>query len=111
RLSRLDALYLVSAVLVLLTGLARTWWGLKGWGWYWSQPLLHAKFSVFVLVGLMSIKPTRQFRRWRRELDLTGALPPEPEIRAVRHRIMVQTHLLVLVPLAATLLARGVWTR
>lgn len=111
RLSRLDALYLVSAVLVLLTGLARTWWGLKGWGWYWSQPLLHAKFSVFVLVGLMSIKPTRQFRRWRRELDLTGALPPEAEIRAVRHRIMVQTHLLVLVPLAATLLARGVWTR
>lgn len=111
RLNRLDALYLVSAVLVLLTGLARTWWGLKGWGWYWSQPLLHAKVSVFVLVGLMSIKPTRQFRRWRRELDLTGALPPETEIRAVRHRIMVQTHLLVLVPLAATLLARGVWTR
>lgn len=110
RLRRLDALYLVSALLVLLTGLARTWWGIKGWGWYWSQPLLHAKVTVFVMVALMSIKPTRQFRRWCRELDLTGALPSEAEIRAVRHRIMVQTHLLVLVPLAATMLARGVWT-
>lgn len=43
RLGRLDLLYLLAAILVLATGLARTHWGMKGMGWYWHQPVLHAK--------------------------------------------------------------------
>ena len=52
RLSRLDMIYGMTAVAVLLTGLARTWWGMKGLGWYWHQPLLHVKFGLFVVIGL-----------------------------------------------------------
>jgi len=111
RLVRVDALYAAAAIAVLLTGLARTWWGLKGTGWYWSQPLLHLKVTLFVVIGLMSIKPTRMFARWRKQLAATGALPPEHEVRQARRWVMIEAHLLVLVPLAATLLARGVYTR
>ncbi len=111
RLARVDILYAVAAVLVLLTGLARTYWGMKGMAWYWQQPLLHIKFTLFVVIGLMSIKPTLNFRRWLRRLDADGSLPSAQEVQTTRRWVMVQAHLLILVPLAATLLARGVWTR
>ncbi|CAH0356218.1 DUF2214 family protein [Aquabacterium sp. CECT 9606] len=111
RLARVDVIYMVAAIAVLATGFARTYWGVKGFGWYWHQPLLHLKLTLFVVVGLMSIGPTRAFIRWRKALDATGALPAEAEVRQVRRWIMVQAHIVVLIPLAATLLARGVWAR
>jgi putative membrane protein len=111
RLARLDAIYGITAVAVLLTGLARAYWGLKGGAWYWSQPLLHAKLGLFVLIGLLSIQPTLRFRRWLRALEASGALPAEAEIRSTRARILLQAHLLVLIPIAAVMLARGVGTR
>ena len=111
RLARVDILYMAAAMAVLATGFARTYFGVKGFEWYWHQPLLHLKLTVFVVVGLMSIGPTRAFIRWRKALDANGALPAEAEVRQVRRWIMIQAHLVVLIPLAATLLARGVWAR
>lgn len=111
RLARVDVIYVAAAIAVLLTGIARTWWGMKGAGWYWHQPLLHLKLTLFVLIGLISIKPSMSFARWRQQLDATGVLPDEAEVRGVRKLIMLEAHLLVLIPLAGTLLARGVWTR
>ena len=111
RLVRVDMLYGISAIAVLATGLARTWWGMKGAGWYWSQPLLHAKVTLFVVIGLMSIVPTVRFLRWRKALRTTGALPPEAALRSTRRLVMVEAHLLALIPLLAVFLARGVGTR
>lgn len=111
RLARIDMLYGISAVLVLATGLARTWWGMKGGAWYWSQPLLHAKVTLFVVIGLISIVPTLRFLRWRKTLRGTGALPGEAEVRGTRRLVMIEAHLLVLIPLLAVFLARGVWTK
>ncbi len=111
RLARLDLIYLFAAIAVLATGLARTYWGVKGMGWYWQQPLLHIKVTLFALIGVLSIKPTLSFLRWRRQLDADGTLPAADEIRSVRRLVMIEAHLLVLIPLAASLLARGVWTR
>jgi putative membrane protein len=111
RLGRVDTLYAMAAIVLLLTGLARTWWGVKGTPWYWHQPLLHLKLTLFVVIGLMSIKPTMLFGRWRKRLAATGELPPASQVRQARRWVMIEAHLLVLVPLAATLLARGVGTR
>lgn len=111
RLARVDMIYGASAVAVLATGLARTWWGAKGTAWYWSQPLLHAKVTLFVVIGLMSIVPTMRYLRWRKALRANGTLPDEADIRSTRRLVMVQAHLLALIPLAAVFLARGVGTR
>lgn len=111
RLARVDMIYMFAAIAVLATGIARTWWGIKGTPWYWHQPLLHLKLGLFVVIGLMSIKPTVLFIRWRKQLDATGGLPPDAEIRSARRWVMIEAHLLMLIPLAATLLARGVGTR
>jgi putative membrane protein len=111
RLARVDIIYMVAAIAVLATGFARTYWGVKGFAWYWHQPLLHIKVTLFVIVGLISIAPTRAFIRWRKALDANGALPAEAEVRKVRKLIMVQAHIVMLIPLAAVMLARGVWAR
>jgi len=111
RLARVDLIYLFAALAVLGTGVARTWWGMKGAGWYWSQPLLHAKVTLFVVIGLMSLGPTMRFLRWRRQLRATGALPAEAEVRGVRRLVMIEAHLMVLIPLLGVFLARGLGTR
>ena len=107
RLVKIDMVYGLSAVAVLLTGLARTWWGVKGMGWYWTNPLLHGKVTLFVVIGLMSIRPTLTFLRWRKALRSSGALPAEAEVRRMRKTVMLQAHLVPLVALMAVFLARG----
>ena len=107
RLAVVDRVYGIAAGAVLLTGVARTWWGIKGTSWYWHQPLLHLKLGLFVVVGVMSIKPTIMFIRWRRELRASGALPSEAEIRTARKWVMIQAHIIAVIPLAAVFLARG----
>ena len=107
RLGKVDMIYGIAAGVVLLTGLARTWWGIKGAGWYWTNGLLHLKLTMFIVVGLISIKPTLVFRRWNKELKATGALPDEAQVRSTRKLVMIQAHLIALIPLVAVFLARG----
>jgi putative membrane protein len=107
RLVVVDRIYGIAAGAVLLTGIARTWWGIKGTAWYWHQPLLHLKLGLFVAVGLLSIKPTIMFIRWRKALRAGGALPAEAEVKAARKWVMVQAHIIAVIPLAAVFLARG----
>lgn len=107
RLVNIDMVYIASAIAVLLTGLARTFWGVKGTAWYWTNPLLHVKVTLFVVIVLLSIKPTLMFLRWRRVLRANGTLPDESQIRAARKLVMWQAHILPFIPLAAVFLARG----
>ncbi|MBS0293363.1 MAG: DUF2214 family protein, partial [Proteobacteria bacterium] len=108
RLVWVNLLTLVSGLLVLLTGLARTWWGVKGPGWYWSQPLLHAKLALLLMMLALALAAGRRYRRWRDALDAGAGMPAEHELRATRRLVMWAAHLMVVVPLLAVLLARGV---
>jgi len=107
RLARVDMIYGIAAGAVVATGVARTWWGVKGTAWYWTNPLLHLKLTLFIVIGLISIFPTRTYLRWRRELRGSGQLPPADEIRKTRKLVMIQAHIVAVIPLAAVFLARG----
>jgi len=107
RLARVDMVYGIAAVLVLATGLARTWWGVKGTAWYWTNPLLHVKVTLFVVIGIISIFPTLTYARWRKAVRAGGPLPAEAEVRKTRRLVMVQAHLIAVIPLFAVFLARG----
>jgi putative membrane protein len=107
RLAVVDRIYGIAAGAVLLTGVARTWWGIKGTSWYWHQPLLHLKLALFIAVGLLSIKPTIMFIRWRKQLAADGTLPSQQEVKTARRWVMVQAHIIAVIPLAAVFLARG----
>jgi putative membrane protein len=107
RLARVDMVYGIAAIAVLATGIARTWWGMKGTAWYWTNPLLHVKLGLFIIVGVLSIFPTLTYFRWRKAVRSSGTLPAEAEIRKTRKLVMIQAHLIALIPLVAVFLARG----
>jgi putative membrane protein len=107
RLARVDMVYGMAAVLVLATGVARTVWGVKGSSWYWTNPLLHVKLTLFIVIGVLSIFPTLTYLRWRKAVRASGALPAEAEVRKTRRLVMIQAHLIAVIPLFAVFLARG----
>jgi putative membrane protein len=107
RLLRLDAITWLATAAVLLAGLARIQWGAKGASWYWHNPLLWLKLVLFTLAALLLAGATRRYRRWHAELNAGGPLPPDAQVRAARLRVMIATHIVALIPLAAVLLARG----
>ena len=111
RLGWVNLLSLVSGGLVLVSGLARIAWGVKGSAWYWAQPLLHAKITLWAVMLVLSFLAGRRYRAWRRALDAGGALPDAQALKGTRRLVMWTAHLMVLVPLLAVFLARGVGTR
>ncbi len=111
RLVRVNGLSLVSGAIVLLTGLARSLWGMKGAGWYWSQHLLHAKILLLVAMVLLLLKARGHYRAWQRQLAQDGPLPDAEQLRRARLLVMWAAHLMVVVVLLAVFLARGVLTR
>ena len=107
RLVRLDVIYGVAALVMIGSGLARLFWGIKGVSWYVSQPLFHIKITIVVVMAILSIWPSIMFRRWRRQLQATGALPDELEVKKVRRLVMIQSHVLPVVAVIAVFWARG----
>ncbi len=78
RLSRLDAGYGACAVMLLIAGLLRIGFGIKGHDFYLHNPWFHAKIGAYVLVGLLSILPTLNFARWRKAVRADPAFLPAP---------------------------------
>ncbi|WP_255987645.1 DUF2214 family protein [Chitinolyticbacter albus] len=108
RLARYDIVYFLSAMIVLASGLARLYFGAKGAAFYLSNPVFHAKITLFVLIGLISVYPTRRFQAWRRAvLADPGFVPEAADLRRVRSCLMIESHLLVLLPILAAFMARG----
>jgi len=108
-LVRSDIGFAASAVLALATGLARVFFGAKGAAFYADDPLFWAKLGLFLAIGLISIRPTLAFLRWRRAArDAAGFSVPAAETKSARRTVLVELHLLALLPLAAVLMARGI---
>lgn len=106
-LARLDAIYGVAAVLVLATGLAMVFGVGKGSAFYLKNGLFHLKLTLFVVIALLSLKPTFFFLRHRRA-------EPTAVIEVPRSVVILQRAQLALVlvmPLLAVLIARGVGLR
>lgn len=111
RLQRLDLAYGAFAVLALLTGLLRLYAGAKGSAFYVSNPVFHAKMTVYVAVGLLSILPTVRFLQWSRAARATGRGPGDAAVQTVRRVLFAELLLAALLPLLATLMARGLGWR
>jgi putative membrane protein len=98
RLGFLDALYGLSALLLLAIG----------WAFYSGNPVFWFKMIVFAVIGILSIGPTVKFLRWRKQHAADGSLPAAHEWSGVRRLVMIQAHALALVVIAAAAMARGI---
>jgi len=107
-LGRIDLWYFGSAMAALLSGMLRLGLGAKGADFYLNSWPIYVKLGLFVAVGLISIAPTLAFIRWRRALDHDPAWQlPTAERRRVRRLLMVEVHLVALIPAFAVIMSRG----
>jgi putative membrane protein len=102
KVAKLDAAYGASAGLVIVIGIFRVVWGIKGAAFYLANPWFWAKMASFLAIGLLSIPPTLQLLKWRKQDEL----PPDAEIARLRGFIHAEVALLALVVVFAAAMAR-----
>ena len=102
QLSKIDAVYGLSSILVLLGGLGLWFWVGKPSEFYTSNLLLHIKIGLFVIVGLLSIYPTVFFIK-NRKSDLDEIIIPKLILRLIYIELLI----LILLPFLAVFVAEG----
>ncbi|MBC3930226.1 DUF2214 family protein [Undibacterium curvum] len=104
----LDALYGMSATLILVIGVLRVMYFEKGADYYLHSHAFLFKMAVFAVVGLISIYPTVVFLRWGKTIKqnripaLSGT-----ELKNIRRVIRLELCGIVLIILNAVLMAKG----
>ena len=110
RLQVTDLALGIAATVLLLVGLARVFWFEKGATYYFHNHAFLGKFSLFILVALLSIVPTIEFLSWRKAVK-AGQVPVVAAARLKRVRMIVHIELaaIVLILLFAAMMAKGGW--
>jgi putative membrane protein len=108
RLASIDRVYGLVALFIIIVGVARVFYGLKGWEFYVYSWTFWAKMAAFAAVGLLSILPTVRFLSWkRRATGDTGFSVPEAELASVRTYLRAEMTIFILIPIFAAAMARG----
>lgn len=104
-----DAIYGVSAIMILIIGGLRIMYFEKGADYYMHSASFIAKMILFLIVGLISIQPTITFIKWSKSLK-QGIVPTlsNAQNRKLRMIIHVELTLLGLMILCAVLMAKGI---
>jgi len=108
QLARIDRHYGFMAAAVILVGIGRVVYGLKGWEFYVYNWVFWAKMAAFLAVGLISIRPSMRYVAWNSRIAADPAYRvPAPELAAVRAQVLAQALVFALIPLLAAAMARG----
>jgi putative membrane protein len=103
RMASIDIWYGLLAGLILIVGFARAIFAAKGWMYYEHNAFFAAKIATFLVIALLSVRPTVVFIRWR------GApVDPTPgQIAEVRRYLWIELVLFPLLLVFAAAMARG----
>ena len=103
RLAIVDLVYGIAATVALVAGLALWFWVGKPAEFYTRNGIFHTKVTLFIVMALISIYPTVFFiRNWRARVPALDV--PKGIIMAIRAELV----LLLVIPLLAVLMARGI---
>jgi putative membrane protein len=109
RLGRIDGAYGGLAGAIILIGIGRVIFGLKGWEYYVYYWAFWAKMAALVAVGLLSTLPTARITKWRRAAGAdAGFAPAATEVDAVRNYLWAEAAVFALIPIFAAIMARGI---
>jgi putative membrane protein len=110
RLLATDLVLGVAAGALFVIGLLRVFFFEKGPGYYFHSDAFLTKFSLFVVVGLLSITPTMEFLSWRGALK-AGQVPSidARKLRLVTAVIHGELLAIAIILLCAAIMARGGW--
>jgi putative membrane protein len=104
-----DAVYGISAGLVLIVGLSRVFLFEKGAAYYFHSAPFLGKLALFIAIAALSIYPTVVFLSWRQDTK-QGRIPAVTDDRRRRLRRIIHCELaaVVLLILCAAMMARGI---
>ncbi len=106
-LSRLDMAYGGISTAVIVVGIGRVLWGLRGPEYYVVNHFFWSKMAAFAAVGILSIKPTMAILRWARAARADAAFRPDgDEVMGVRRFMHTEAMVFTLIPIFAALMAR-----
>ena len=108
RLARVDLAYGALAGAVLVAGISRVVWGASPADFYLENPVFWFKMAAFATVGLLSIRPTFRYLRWRGALDEHDVVPDAAEVTVAQRAIRLQLEVFFAIPVLAALMARGI---
>ena len=110
RLQVTDAVLGVAAGALLIIGLLRVFYFEKGASYYFHSHAFLTKFSLFIIIGLLSIIPTMEFLSWREEIK-AGEVPVMDAKQRRRVTMIIHSELaaIVVILLCAAIMARGGW--
>ena len=107
RVQRLARISNISIILVLFSGIARLYGGMLDSGWLMRNHLFHIKMALFLALVALGLPAVRAYQRWAATYASHGELPSEREINTARRWLLASSHLMLLIPLFAVLVARG----
>ena len=110
RLQATDMVLGMAAGALLVIGLLRVFLFEKGASYYFHSHAFLLKFSLFIVVGLLSIIPTMEFLSWRDAVE-AGQVPAisAQKLRRVTAVIRGEIVAIVIILLCAAIMARGGW--
>jgi putative membrane protein len=107
RLAGIDGAFGALALAIVVVGVCRVIFGLKGWEAYVHNVWFWHKMAAFAIAALLSAVPTIRFLRWRRAAASdTAFVVPEAEIRTVRRFLHGEAGVFLLIPIFAAAMAR-----
>jgi putative membrane protein len=105
----------VAAAITLTIGIALLVWTDQGAAFYLHNPVFYIKLAIFTAMLLIAITPARIIIHWHRDSRVgeafSGALPAAAMVSLLRRYLTVELILLIVIPLAASLAARGIGTQ
>ena len=110
RLQVTDLVLGIAAGALLVIGLLRVFLFEKGASYYFHSHAFLTKFSLFIVVGLLSIIPTVEFLSWRDAVE-AGQVPAinAKKLRQVTAVIHGEIFAIVIILVCAAIMARGGW--
>lgn len=108
-MARVDRIYGIAALAVLLTGFARVpiAHGGKSMAYYLHTGAFHGALTLFVLAAVVSLVPTLRYIKWIKAASTTGQLPTPAAWNGIRKLVHIQLGLIAVIALLMPLLARG----
>jgi putative membrane protein len=110
RLQVTDLVLGIAAGALLVVGLLRVFFFEKGAAYYFHSHAFLTKFSLFIVIGLLSIIPTMEFLSWGGAIK-AGQVPvvEAKKLRRVTMVIHGELGAIVIILLCAAIMARGGW--
>ena len=108
-LTRADFAYFLAAGMAVLSGAVKLFMSSKGMMYYFGNPVFLVKILLFFAAAGLSMIPSRRYAHWRSRMHMDlGYRIPAPEARSTLRLTVVELAIILILPLLAVMMSRGV---